>query len=68
MKDLSHLLFQHRPDLWAVARVLKHCQRNTPTYVIRALVWENLSREDQQILKDINAGQVPEAFNTGDTP
>lgn len=61
-EDLSHVLYENRPDLWAISRVLKHCQRNTRTFVIRALVWENISKEDQQTLQDINAGKTPESF------
>ena len=67
-KDFSNLLMKRRPDLWGISRTLAHCLRNTPTYFMRALVWENLIPEDQAILKDINAGRLPEAFKlqTGD--
>lgn len=57
----GHLLYQNRPDLWAVTRVLRHCKGGRME-TIRKQCWDGLSEEDQDILKAVPKGNVPEAF------
>lgn len=52
------ILYKHRPDLWAISRVLVHCVKGE-TRPARTAAWEALDPGDQDILKQLAQDQLP---------
>ncbi len=53
----EHKLYEHRPDLWAITKIMKHVQGSKYAN-LRGQVWDSLDDEDREILRQVANGTM----------